>query len=458
MLSFYVFGYGVAFGEGPNSNGFIGVSEFALSGTPQTNISFYFFQSCFACTCATIVSGCIIERTKPFAYFWFSAVMTAFLYPVVVHWVWSSSGWLGQKGNIFEGLAFIDLAGSSVVHMVGGFSGLIGAIIIGPRLGFLKSNRRASAVRSVPAHQKVTTKVAVDANNVVGLPVPRVTTRTSASEAETTKTNAPRWRQSNDHEIRGHSIVLNALGTLVLWFAWYGFNGGSTLALTNGSYLLVGRVCTNTSLAASAAGLTTILLYKFVHASQDITMILNSILGGLVAITASCHAVDHWAAIIIGFFAALVCVYTSRWINRLGIDDPLTAVSVHGFCGAWGVFATGVFSMPEFGAGVIYGEGKQLAIQVIGMIAILAWSVVIAALCFAVINRTVGLRVSFEDELQGLDASIHADAYPEFHRIEKVISNTMAFEEMVRDLDPKNDVVRAFHKVCDVCVMCVMCV
>ena len=290
---------------------------------------------------------------------------------MVVHWAWDGNGWLTAfKDNPIGTNGYIDFAGSGVVHMVGGFAGLVGAIFVGARRGKYGPD---GTPRAIP----------------------------------------------------GHNISLAALGVFLLWFGWYGFNPGSTLGLSGGFAALAAKVAVNTTLAAGAGAVGCAFLSQLRTTKFDIGLTLNGALGGLVAITAPCATVDPWAAVIIGLVAAPIVIFGIEMLDRLGVDDPVGAISVHGFAGVWGVLSVGLLSSQEGIAqayvasdsyGLLLGGGaEQLGIQALGVLAIAGWTVATSAILFAVIKYTVGLRVSPEEEERGLDLSEHGvEAYPDF--------------------------------------------
>ena len=286
-IAFYAVGWGLAYGlSGDATNGFVGTGHFFLVGFDDW--ASWIFQFAFAATAATIVSGAMAERTKFRAYLFYSVFITGFIYPVVVHWVWDGNGWLTAfTDNPIGTNGYLDFAGSSVVHMVGGFAGLMGAIILGPRIG---KYGKDGSINPIP----------------------------------------------------GHSISLAALGVFILWFGWYGFNPGSTLGLTGGFAALAAKVAVNTTLAASAGAVACAFLSMWRTGKYDMGLTLNGALGGLVAITAPCAVVDPWAALVIGLIAAPVVIFGIEGLDRLRIDDPIGAVAVHGFAGVWGVLSVGL--------------------------------------------------------------------------------------------------------------------
>ncbi|HPN94926.1 MAG: Ammonia channel precursor [bacterium ADurb.Bin236] len=348
-LAYWAIGFGIMFGA--SRGGLFGTSGFFLSdGDPSTGdgmwkIAFWLFQVVFAATAATIVSGAMAERTKFKSYIFYCVFICALIYPVVGHWVWGG-GWLSKLG-------MIDFAGSAVVHSVGGWCALAGAIAVGPRLGKYGPNGQVNA-------------------------------------------------------IPGHNIPLAALGVFILWFGWFGFNAGST---TSGMNLSIGVIAVTTNLAAAAGAVAAMIMVWIWHGKPDTSMTLNGALAGLVGITAPCANVSPSSAVIIGAVAGVLVVLAVEFVDRiLKIDDPVGAISVHGVCGAWGTLAAGLFAQSKYGGvdGLFFGGGfSQLGVQALGVVSVFAWSFISASVLFAVIKIVVGLRVSPEEELRGLDIEEH---------------------------------------------------
>jgi Amt family ammonium transporter len=361
-LVFLFIGFGLMFGS--TKGGIIGTSFFGLSGingsSPdgQWSLTFWFFQSVFCGTAATIVSGAIAGRTKFKAYLISSVLISAIIYPVSGHWVWNSlygdGGWIGNLG-------FVDFAGSTVVHSVGGFVALAGAIVIGPRLGKYSSDGLA---RAIPAH----------------------------------------------------NLSLTALGVFILWFGWFGFNCGST-NVPDGT---IGFIAVNTNLAACAGFLGAMLASWIKSGKPDPSMSFNGVLAGLVGITAGCYDVTPFGSVVIGFFSGVLVVISVIFIDqKLKIDDPVGAVSVHAICGIFGTVAVGLFASPQYGseaAGLFYGGGfKLLGIQILGALAVDVWAFVMGFIAFSAIKAAVGVRVDPKEELRGLDLAEHnTEAYSGF--------------------------------------------
>jgi Amt family ammonium transporter len=358
-LAFFFLGFGLMFGA--NSSGWIGTSHFMLSGIgdvgTEWGYTFLIFQTVFAATAATIVSGAMAERTKFVGYLCYSVVICLIIYPISGSWAWGgltgadvgSAGWLWDMG-------FLDFAGSTVVHSCGGWLALAGAIVLGPRIG--------------------------------------------------------KYVNGKPRAIMGHNIPLAALGVFILWFGWFGFNPGSTTTAGGA----IGYIAVTTNLAAAAGAIVAMVTSWILFRKPDASMALNGALAGLVAITAPCDGVTPIGAIIIGIVGGILVVLSVTFIDRvLKIDDPVGAVSVHGVCGAWGTLAAGLFNTSS---GLFYAESggwHQLWVQFVGVIAMFAWAFGTGLVLFLAIKYTVGLRVSKEEELAGLDVGEHGmEAYSGF--------------------------------------------
>lgn len=358
-IVFYLIGFALMFGDSIGgifgSSGFLSPEKMGLSiFADLTPPVFIFFQTVFCATAATIVSGAVAERTKFLPYLIFSAVISMVIYPVVGHWIWGG-GWLGELG-------FIDFAGSTVVHSVGGWAALVGAAMVGPRIGkYVKG-----------------------------------------------KVNA----------LPGHNITLGALGVFILWMCWFGFNAGSTLG-ANGE---LGHIAMTTNLAACAAAFTTMVLTWVRYGKPDVSMTLNGVLAGLVAITAGCQVVTIKGAIAIGVVAGLVIVFGIEFIDKvLKVDDPVGAVGVHCMNGVLGTLMVGLFAnyMPgteDAVTGLLYGGGASLlGIQSLGALSVAAWTITTSFILFGILKKTVGLRVTEQEEVVGLDIHEHnTQAYADF--------------------------------------------
>lgn len=358
ILAFFATGYAFAFGE--SGGWFIGTDNFFLDGLdmaaiPEGGLSpatTFFFQAVFAATAVTIASGAMAERTKFTSYLIFSVVMCAFIYPVVVHWTWGG----GLIADIQIGDAvFSDFAGSGIVHMTGGIAAFMGALFLGPRIGKYDSEGN---VRAIP----------------------------------------------------GHSIPFATLGVFILWVGWFGFNPGSELLADE----FVSTIAVNTMLAAAAGALLTTITIWIKSGKPDVAMIGNGALAGLVAITGPCGAVTPMMSIVIGAVGGVIVVFSVLFFDKVRIDDPVGAISVHGVVGAWGVLSIGLFAtyddafLGREDAGLFYGGGvEQLAVQALMVLIILVWVGVTTAALFAGIKATVGLRVSPEEEFEGLDVLEH---------------------------------------------------
>jgi Amt family ammonium transporter len=353
-LLFFFVGYAIMMGS--DWNGLIGTSGWFMLGDFYDVDAYlnFFWMLVFCATAATIVSGAVAERLKFSAYLIYSAIVSAVIYPIYGHWVWGG-GWLA---NLPFGAGAMDFAGSGVVHSVGGMIALAGAIVLGPRFGKFGKDGKPRA-------------------------------------------------------IMGHSIVLGALGVFILWFGWFGFNPGSTYSAHE---LRIAIVAVNTNLAAAAGGLMALLISKWKTKKWDVGMALNGVLAGLVAITAPCAWVEGWVSIIIGLIAGILVYAGIKFIESRGIDDPVGAVSVHGINGVWGLLAVGLFADGTYGVtGLFYGDAGQLLAQVISAAVVVTWAFGTGFIMFKVMDKIMGIRVSPEEELQGLDVPEHGTpAYPEF--------------------------------------------
>ena len=364
-LAFWVVGYGIMFGA--SKAGLFGFSDFFLAttsaatageaGTAST-FAFWLFQAVFAATAATIVSGSMAERTRFPAYMVYSVFVTALIYPVVGHWIWGG-GWLSNLGP-----GFADFAGSTVVHSTGGWLGLVGAMVLGPRIGKYVKNGAGLTARAIP----------------------------------------------------GHSLPLASLGVFILWFGWFGFNAGSTVA---GTDLSIALIALNTNVAAAAGAVGALFTAWIWFRKPDPTFALNGAIAGLVSITAGCAFVAPAMAVLIGLLGGVLVVLSVELLDKVcKIDDPIGAVSAHGVCGAWGTLAVGLFANEAIGgvSGLFFGGGlAQLGVQFVGVVAVFAWTMAAGFVLFTVIKAVMGLRVSREDELRGLDIGEHgAEAYSGF--------------------------------------------
>ena len=347
-LAFWLIGYTIMYGE--DVGGFIGKASLffnsdAINGVPDK--ASLMFQTVFAATAATIVSGAVAERTKFSAYLIFSVAITVVIYPISGHWVWGG-GWLSELG-------FHDFAGSTVVHSVGAWIGLVGAAMVGPRIG----------------------KYAAD-----GTP----------------------------KAIPGSNLALGALGVFILWFGWFGFNPGSQLAAAGeDNAKAIAHIFITTNLAAGAGAVTAMIITWIKYKRPGLSITLNGALAGLVAITAGCDAVSPGGAVVIGIIAGIVLVFGVAFIDRvLKVDDPVGAVSVHGLSGAAGTLMVGLFSTTE---GLFYGGGaKLLGVQAIGVLAVAAWAMGLGFILFFILKKTMGVRVSRVIEEEGLDIYEHGES------------------------------------------------
>jgi len=342
--TFWLIGFGIMFaGSGP----LIGGLDFMVRGNYDDTfptMAFLIFQTVFCATAATIVSGAMAERTKFSAYCCYSFIISALIYPVSGHWIWGG-GWLSQLG-------FHDFAGSTAVHMVGGIASLVGAKIVGARIG---------------------------------------------KYSETGESKA----------IPGHSLTLGALGVFILWFCWFGFNGGSTVAMSSQDDIVsASSIFVTTNLAAATAATFTMFITWIRYKKPDVSMTLNGALAGLVAITAGCDAVSPFGAFCIGIISAFVIVFGIEFIDKvIKVDDPVGAIGVHGLAGAAGTILTGLFALD---GGLFYGGGwTMVGIQALGVVSVMAWVGITMTIIFTIIKKTIGLRVSPAEEIAGMDITEH---------------------------------------------------
>jgi len=342
----FCFGYSVSYGSGDVFGG----GKLFLAQYEETTD--WFFQWAFCVTASTIVSGAVAERMKLEAYFIYTIVITAFIYPAVVHWVWSDYGWASEfKDDAL--LPIVDFAGSGVVHMVGGWSGLMGAYLVGPR--------------------------------------------------------PERFNEFSMKTWTAHSVPFQAFGTLVLWFGWYGFNCGSTLAVV-GSMTTASLVAVTTTLAAASAGLTVSILGKFLYGKWSVSLACNGLLAGLVSITAPCSVIYPELSILIGFIGGLVYFGFSRLMLKFKIDDPLDAVAVHGACGFWGVVSVGFFANKKYLENAGFPNvakldfGHRLGHQIAAALIITCWTLFTSGLMFWVTRMTIGIRTEHGGDADGADA------------------------------------------------------
>jgi Amt family ammonium transporter len=347
-LAFWAVGFGIMFGA--SSTGWFGtsgffLSDFSVDGDPWV-LAFWMFQVVFAATAATIVSGAMAERTKFVGYLTYSAVVSGLIYPIFGSWAW---GGLFSGGGWLEGLGFIDFAGSTVVHSVGGWAALAGAIVLGPRMG------------------KYT-------------------------------------KDGGVKPILGHNMPLAALGVFILWLGWFGFNPGSTTTADTS----IAMIFVNTNLAAAAGAVFAMAVSWFKFGKSEVGMSLNGALAGLVGITAGCANVTPSSAIVIGAVAGVLVVFSVLFFDKIKVDDPVGAISVHGVCGAWGTLGAGLFNIGGTSLGIVM-------VQLLGIAACFLWTFPTAFMMFKLIDKTIGLRVSPEEELEGLDITEHGgNAYPDF--------------------------------------------
>lgn len=371
---YWFVGFGIMFGAG---NGFFGHLDFFIQGDYSSVLpsgvtlwAYVIFQTVFCATSATIVSGAMAERTRFSAYCIYSAVISLLIYPISGHWIWGG-GWLARMG-------FHDFAGSTAVHMLGGVIAFVGTKMLGARIGKYTQDGKAKA-------------------------------------------------------IPGHSITLGALGVFILWFAWFGFNGCSTVGMdTDELAETAGLVFMNTNLSATVAVVTTMIFTWIKYKKPDVSMTLNGALAGLVAITAGCDMVSPMGAAIIGLVAGITVTLVIEFVDvKLKIDDPVGAIGVHGACGALGTILTGLFSTEK---GLFYGGGAAfLGVQCLGVLSVAVWGIATAYVTFKIVDRTVGLRVSKREEIEGLDSSEHglSNAYADFMPSNAVDSMTGSVDSVL---------------------------
>ena len=364
---FMLLGFGLMMGEDtlfglvgvPNLDLFTKFSAF-ISGTGEgfTRASVFVFNLVFCATAATIVSGSMAERTKFLSYCIYSGIISLVIYPIEAHWIWGG-GWLATLG-------FHDFAGSTAIHMVGGITALIGAIMVGPRIGKYEYDKNGKVI----------------------------------------KVNA----------IQGHSIPLGALGAFILWFGWYGFNGAAATTTSE-----LATIFLNTTIAPAVATCVTMVFTWVKNGKPDVSMCINACLAGLVGITAGCVALDAIGATVVGIVSGFLVVFVVEFLDlKLHIDDPVGAVGVHMANGIWGTIAVGFLANPDAPAhlnGLFYtGDFTQIGVQLLGFISVAAYTVIMMTICFTIIKKTVGLRVSREEEIKGLDKTEHGlpSAYADF--------------------------------------------
>ncbi len=344
-IFFWMFGWAVMFGT--SRYGLFGTTQFFLSETGPNVYRDWIFQVVFAATASTIVSGAMAERTKFNAYLIYTVFISAIIYPVSGHWIWNSGGWLRNMG-------FYDFAGSAVVHSAGGWAALTGAFMLGARKGKYVKTDSGIIVKAIP----------------------------------------------------GHNLPLVALGVFILWFGWFGFNAGSTMSGTDPR---IGRIAAATVLAGAAGAVAAMFSAWVLFGKPDTSITLNGVLAGLVGVTAGCSVFSPLTALATGLISGLLVVLSIEFIDKkLHIDDPAGAISVHGVSGLWGTLAVGLFADTHNMKGLFFGGGlHQLTVQLTGAAAVFIWVATTSAALFAVIKRTVGLRVGEKEELTGLDVEEH---------------------------------------------------
>ncbi|WP_166242436.1 ammonium transporter [Paenibacillus turpanensis] len=380
-LAFWMFGFGLSFGNG---NGLIGLTGFFPNGTEEQAgmfeaLSFsgvplsvkFLFQLAFAGVSLAIAWGGFAERAKLSVYFIFGVLFTVLIYPFIAHWIWGG-GWLAAHGKQ-------DFAGSTVVHLTGATAALVATLLLKPRLG--KYNK-----------------------------------------------------DGKPNMIPGHNQVLSVLGVIILWIGWFGFNPGSTLGAVNDGFF--GYIALNTNMAAAAGAVAAMIVSWIYFGKADIPSMLNGVLAALVAITASCAFVETWAAVVIGLVAGVLTFFTAQWFEKAGIDDPIYAFSVHGIAGIWGSLSTGFFASPRLveitgvgKEGLFYGGGfHQLGVQAMGVVVCFLFVAIVSFIILSIMKATMGLRVTEEEEIIGLDLSEHGTyGYPEQMKKSTTNSNGVTF-------------------------------
>jgi Amt family ammonium transporter len=378
-LAFFAIGFALMMGT--DYMGLIGTDGWFLAGNAYdvSTIELWFFMLVFCATAATIVSGAIAERPKFSVYMIYSFVVSAIIYPIYGHWLWGG-GWLNSADFMTKlggGYGALDFAGSGVVHALGGYIALAACILLGPRIGKYDE-------------------------------------------------------KGNPRPIPGHNIAFAVIGTFILWFGWFGFNPGSTLSAHE---LRISVIAANTNLAAAAGAVTAALITWVRNGKPDVGMSCNGAIAGLVAITAPCAWVQPWAAVVIGIVAGFIACYGYWWLERRGIDDVVGAIPVHGFAGTWGLIALGLFADGTYGiyttepplvTGLLYGNPGFFVCQVISAVVNFVWAFGTGFILFWILKKTMGIRVSPEEEMLGLDISEHAAiAYPNFVYTETGVPLTM---------------------------------
>jgi Amt family ammonium transporter len=386
-LAYWATGFSLMFGN--PDNGWLGGGGWFLSGTSQIYglkpfpeglpvPVFFLFSLGFAGVAATIVSGAVAERIKFIDFIFFSLLLVGIAYPITGHWIWGSNGWLSHLHGQEGG--FRDFAGSTQVHSLGGWAALVGAAMLKPRLGKYSKNGRINA-------------------------------------------------------IPGHNMSIATLGCFILWIGWFGFNPGSRLAVDES----VPYIAVTTNLAAAAGGVTATFVSWLKNAKPDLTMMINGILAGLVAITAGCDGVSYWGAVVIGSIAGILVVFAVGFFDFISIDDPVGALAVHLVNGIWGTFAVGLFNLKT---GLFYGNGvQQLLDQMVGILVVGTFSIVFSIVVWSVLKSLLGIRVNLKEEMQGLDISEHAmEAYSGFVTEADVILANQVSDTSALDYPSRNKV------------------
>lgn len=371
-IAYWAIGFSLMFGTGI-TGGFMGIGGFFLSSSDPATYGlspfptglpiplFFLFQAAFAGTAATIVSGAVAERIKFIDFLVFSLIIVGIIYPITGHWIWSANGWLFKMG-------FKDFAGSTAVHSVGGWSALIGAYILGPRIGKYKADRA--------------------------------------------------------NAIPGHNMSIATLGCLILWVCWFGFNAGSNLVADPNA---ISYIAVTTNLGGAIGAITATATAWVKDGKPDLSMIINGILAGLVAVTAGCNEISYFGSIVIGGVAGILVVYAVSFFDKIRIDDPVGATSVHLVCGVWGTFAVGLFNTK---AGLLTsGNAQLLGTQTLGILTVGGFTVLINFIVWYLLKQTLGIRVEEHEELDGLDVGEHGmEAYTGFVKEPDIFATARSFE------------------------------
>lgn len=379
-MVWFICGYTVAFGIYDDSNDFIGIGDAVLNKSKDWHK--FFIQWTFAMTSTTIVSGSVAGRCEMYAYFIYTVILTAWVYPIIAHWIWDKHGWLSAsnpKGTSIINGGIIDFAGCIVVHTIGGWSGLLGSIFLGPRLGRFRNEK---------------------------------------------KEFDSRFDIKLEHEHKfGNNVSYQVMGMFFLWFSWYGFNCGGTLSVNN-SMNVASKIAVNTTLAGATGGLTSCLLTLMIAGYWSVPNVVNGTLSGLVSITSACAVVDAGSSAAIGLLGGVFYFGSSRFLLKIQIDDPLNAWPVHGICGMWGALCVAFFSESDEISAAGYNDrlvkasrGELFGNQLFGLVVTILWTIFWVGGLFAILSKLGYLRVSKQTEKQGLDDATHGGKAVDFARV-----------------------------------------